>query len=259
MFKCLHVHNACMTSVEDVLARAGLPARGIKAYLALNERGELTAGELAGIMGFIRTNAYDVLNDLVGRGIVAYAVRNDVKYFHATEPEKIIDYLEAQKRDLDTVRDEVERMLPQIKPAQHRFDKPAIEVYEGKEGLKTILAMSVRESLKTHKEILGISVQQQKCRDLAGTYHIRWYKDREKHKIKSRYIMSAEEKIIPVKYTRFKTLPKQARNPNEIFIFGNVTTQFFFVSGQFTAIVIKNKEITDNYRDYFEFLWKMIK
>ncbi|MBI5159065.1 hypothetical protein HY992_03010 [Candidatus Micrarchaeota archaeon] len=227
-------------------------------HMVLNEKGELTAGELAGIMNLIRTNAYDVLNDLVGRGIVAYTIRNDVKYFHAAEPEKLVDYLEARKRDLDDVRDEVERMLPQIKPAQSRFDKPVIEVYEGKEGLKTILAMSVRESLKTRKEILGISVQQQKCRDLAGVCHIRWYKDREKHKIKSRYIMSAEEKTIPVKHTRFKTLPKQAKNPNEIFIFGNVTTQFFFVSGAFTAIVIKNKEITDKYRDYFEFLWKMV-
>ncbi|PIN74631.1 hypothetical protein COV18_07100 [Candidatus Woesearchaeota archaeon CG10_big_fil_rev_8_21_14_0_10_37_12] len=71
--------------------------------------------------------------------------------------------------------------------------------------------------------------------------------------------MSQEENIIPVKYTQFKILPKEAKNPNEIFIFGNVTTQFFFVGDLFTAIVIKNKEITQRYRDYFEFLWKLIK
>jgi len=71
--------------------------------------------------------------------------------------------------------------------------------------------------------------------------------------------MSAEEKLIPVRYTRFKVLPEEAKNPNEIFIFGDYTTQFFFVGGMFTAIVIKNREITEKYRTYFNFLWKMIK
>ena len=138
-------------------------------------------------------------------------------------------------------------------------ERPIIEVYEGKEGLKTVLEMSVRESLRTKKEILGISVQQEKCRILAGPYHVRWYKDREKHKIKSRYLMSAEEKIIPIKHTQFKLLPPEAKNPNEIFIFGDYTTQFFFTGNLFTAIVIKNKEITEKYRHYFEFLWRLVK
>ena len=71
--------------------------------------------------------------------------------------------------------------------------------------------------------------------------------------------MYEEEKIIPVKYTKFKVLPPEAKNPNEIFIFGDITTEFFFAGGMFTAILIDNKEITDNYRDYFNFLWKIIK
>ena len=119
--------------------------------------------------------------------------------------------------------------------------------------------MSIREYLKTKKEILGISVQQQKCRDLAGLYHLRWYKDREKYKVKSRYLMSNEENILPVKYTKFKILPANAINPNEIFIFGNITAQLFFVDNDFSAIVINNEEVTNKYRDYFEFLWNVVK
>ena len=65
--------------------------------------------------------------------------------------------------------------------------------------------------------------------------------------------------MIPVNYTKFKRLPREAKNPNEIFIFGDVLTQFFFLGGLFTAIVIKNKDITDRYRHYFDFLWNIIK
>ena len=171
----------------------------------------------------------------------------------------MIDYLNTQEKDLEETKNIITSILPQLKPVKIDAQKPVIEIYEGKEGMKTILEMSVRESLKTKKEIFGISVQQQKCRDLAGVYHIRWYKEREKYKIKSRYLMSAEERIIPVKYTKFKVLPSEAKNPNEIFIFGNITTQFFFTGGIFTAIVIKNEEITKKYRSYFDFLWSVVK
>ena len=244
---------------EDLLIKTGMSLREIKVYTALQTQGELMAGTLSDKTGFIRTNVYDVLNSLIKKGIVGYVIRNGKKYFRAADPEKLIDFIDAKTKDMEEVREQISKILPNLKPLDYNVQRPLIEVYEGKEGLKTILEMSIRESLKTKKEILGISVQQQKCRELAGPYHVRWYNDRGKHKIKSRYLMSAEEKIIPVKYTRFKILPKIAKNPNEIFIFGNTTTQFFFTGDLFTAIVIKNEEITNKYRAYFDFLWNVIK
>lgn len=242
-----------------ILAKAGLSSREIIVYQTLIIEGEFMASLLAQKTGLIRTNVYDVLQELIKKGLVSYVIRNNKKYFHAAEPEKILDHIEHEKRDLDEIKESIEKILPQLKPLIQHEERPIIEVYEGKEGLKTILEISIRESLKTKKEIIGISVQQQKCRLLAGPYHIRWYKDREKNKIQSRYLMSAEEPIIPVKFTQFKVLPAEAKNPNEIFIFGDITTQFFFVGDLFTAIVIKNKGITQKYRDYFDFLWKIIK
>ncbi|HIH10783.1 TPA: helix-turn-helix domain-containing protein [Candidatus Woesearchaeota archaeon] len=242
----------------DILLQAGLSQREIILYRALIAESEQTASELSKRTGLIRTNVYDLLNTLIKKGIVAYVIRNGMKYFSAAEPEKILDFVDQEKRELDEVKEQLQQMLPQLRPLHLKQERPIIEVYEGKEGLKTILEMSIRESLRTKKEIIGISVQQQKCRELAGPYHIRWYKDREKYNVKSRYLMSAEEAVIPVKYTLFKILPLEAKNPNEIFIFGDVTTQFFFVGDLFTAIVIKNKEITQKYRDYFDFLWGMM-
>lgn len=244
---------------EDLLIKTGMSLREVKIYTTLRTQGELMAAELAKKTGLIRTNVYDVLNSLIKKGIVAYVIRSSKKYFRATDPEKLVDYINTQRRDLEEINEELTKLLPKLKPVDYDTNRPIIEVYEGKEGMKTILAMSVRESLKTKKEILGISVQQEKCRALAGPYHVRWYEDRGKHKIKGRYLMSAEEKIIPIKYTKFKTLPEEAKNPNEIFIFGDYTTQFFFVGNLFTAIVINNEEITNKYRDYFDFLWKLIK
>ncbi|RJQ15709.1 TrmB family transcriptional regulator [Candidatus Woesearchaeota archaeon] len=244
---------------EDVLMKAGLTLREVNVYTLLRTQGELMASEIAKKAGLIRTNVYDILESLIQKGIVSSVIRSGKKYFRATDPEKLVDYVNNQKRDLDEVSSDLIKILSSLKPVHADAKRPVIEVYEGKEGMKTILEMSIRESLKTKKEILGISVQQEKCRLLAGPYHVRWYKDREKFKIKSRYLMSAEENIIPVQYTQFKILPKEAKNPNELFIFGNITTQFFFTGTLFTAILINNEEITSKYRDYFSFLWKLIR
>src|SRR3989338_5656181 len=177
---------------EELLAKAGLSQREVKVYAALLSHGEMMASELAKKTGLIRTNSYDILNSLIKKGIVAYVIRNDKKYFHAAEPEKLIDYIQNQEKDLEELKNEFIKIIPDLEPMKPGSKRPIIEVYEGREGFKTILSMSVRESLKTRKEILGISVQQQKCRELGGPYHVRWYKQREKLKIKSRYLVSAE-------------------------------------------------------------------
>ncbi len=242
---------------EELFLKMGLSVREIKVYTLLLAEGELMAAPIAKRLGMIRTNTYDVLASLIKKGLVAYVVKNGKKYFRATDPEKILDYLAAQRRDLDDLQEKVAFILPKFQSKHQETKAPVIEIYEGKEGLKTILAMSLRESLKTKKEILGISVQQEKCRILAGPYHVRWYNERELRKIKSRYLMSSEEQILPVAHTQFKVLPKDAKNPQEIFIFGNVTSQFFFTGNLFTAIIIKHEEITKSYRAYFDFLWKL--
>lgn len=245
---------------EELLIKTGLSLREINVYTTLLSHGELMASELSKKTNLVRTNVYDVLNTLIKKGLVSHVIRGGRKYFNAADPEKLVDYVNYQKEQLEETREELAKALPELKPKKQKgAQRPNIEIYEGKEGLKTILMMSIRESLRTGKEILGISVQQQKCRALAGPYHIRWYTDRAKHKIKSRYLMSAEEKIIPVEYTKFKILPRGAKNPNEIFIFGDITTQFLFVGDSFSAIVIDNEQITNRYRDYFDFLWKMVK
>ena len=114
------------------------------------------AGELSKKTGLIRTNAYDILNSLVKKGVVGYVIRNGRKYFRAAEPEKLIDYISTRARELDEIREQIKEILPNLRPAGFNVQRPVIEVYEGKEGLKTILEMSIRESLRTKKEIMGI-------------------------------------------------------------------------------------------------------
>ena len=87
---------------------------------------------------------YDVLNSLLKKGVVAYVIKNGKKSFRAADPEKMIDYLNTQEKDLEETKNIITSILPQLKPVKIDAQKPVIEIYEGKEGMKTILEMSVR-------------------------------------------------------------------------------------------------------------------
>ena len=101
----------------------------------------MMASEIAKKTGLIRTNTYDILSTLIKKGVVAYVIRNGKKYFRAAEPEKLIDYVESQQKDLDELKYEINKILPQLNPVKDIPNRPVIEIYEWREGFKTILEM----------------------------------------------------------------------------------------------------------------------
>src|SRR3989338_7234757 len=109
---------------RDLLLRAGLSEREVRVYTALLKDGELGASSLARKTGLIRTNAYDVLNGLLRKGVVSYLIRNGKKYFRAAEPEKVLDFIRTQQQDLHEVEEEVHAILPQLRPTHNNREQP---------------------------------------------------------------------------------------------------------------------------------------
>lgn len=66
------------------------------------------------------------------KGFIFYVIKSGVKYFEAVNPEKLIDTLHEKEEQIKTILPELKRMQDNI------IDKPKIEIYEGKEGIKTM-------------------------------------------------------------------------------------------------------------------------
>ena len=86
--------------VENLLAKAGLSPREVTVFMALGAKGEMMASELSKETGIIRTNVYDILESLIRKGLVSYVIRDGNKFFRSSDPEKLLDYVDTQKRDL---------------------------------------------------------------------------------------------------------------------------------------------------------------
>src|SRR3989344_273406 len=116
----------------SALKALGLTNREIEVYLKLLEKGEAPAGALAKETSVSRTHVYEALQSLIDRGIVSSVTRDFRKHYKAAEPEKLLKFVRETE-------DKIHQLLPQLKILQKPPEKaPKIEVYEGKEGIKTI-------------------------------------------------------------------------------------------------------------------------
>lgn len=139
-------------SLEDELTRLGLDNKESRFYLAALELGQASVRLIADKAGISRTNAYDVLARLLVKGTVTQVERGTTrgkKKFDVIpeDPSRLISLLEEQ-------RSVAESILPELRSIFNRSSvKPRVRLYEGLDGIRTVLydTLNCRS-----KQLLGI-------------------------------------------------------------------------------------------------------
>lgn len=121
-----------MDAYLKTLREIGLAEKEAQVYLALLSIGSSTVNSIAEKSDIVRTTTYDVLKSLREKGIVSSVIKNKILYFEAADPAKLVETLEERKQKL-------KQLVPQLRTIYSPpLGKPAMEVYEGKEGIKTV-------------------------------------------------------------------------------------------------------------------------
>ena len=244
---------------KDILVSFGLSNREAEAYYELLQVDELLASELSERTKESRTNTYDTLNSLIKKGLVGYVIKNNRKYFIATNPKKLLDWIDLRKEEIERKKEVVKKLIPELtKLRLPKEKKVAIEVYEGKEGLRTMFKETIESSKETKKEFLIFGAIAGTLRELDPIYHERYYREREKYKIKSRYIFIEGEKHPIAPYSKYKYLPKIYKSFVATCVHGDEVS-FWLLTKPEIVILIKSKDLAETYRSNFEALWKLAK
>ncbi|MBI2549363.1 hypothetical protein HYW21_08500 [Candidatus Woesearchaeota archaeon] len=241
-----------------ILRKIGLTANEIKIYLNLLKSGSSTAYEIGKQTGIYRVHVYDKLEQLMDKGLVTHIYRGAKKYFQATPPSKIKHYLEDKKRALEVQEQEVDSILPELEamtkiPKEDTF----VEVFKGKEGLKYFL----KDIIKTKQEVLITGIDDQKYQDTLPIFMKQYFRDLRKNNIKERVITMKTfgvflfEKEL-ARTTNYRFLEEKQFNPTNTFVYGNKVVIVTWGT-PVTAVMIKNKDIAETYRNHFEHLWNI--
>ncbi len=229
----------------EQLKQAGLTENESKVYLSLVDNGPNLAGQISRRTGLHRRTVYDVTEMLIKKGLIGYILKNNRRYFEASNPNRILEMLKEREELLTPVIGDL------LTKYNSEKEKQETNFYKGKEGLKAIF-----EDQLNYKEILIIGASPTAYDVLK--YYFKWYdKKRSKKKIKVK-IIAYDRKLKNIPLAEIRYLPKKYESPVAMNIYGNKTAIILWAKNPI-VIAIREKEIADSYRNYFELMWKLAK
>jgi sugar-specific transcriptional regulator TrmB len=236
-------------SIKEQIKKAGLTENEAIVYQTLLELGPKGAGTISRRTGLHRRVIYDVMDRLLGKGLIGYIVENGKKMFSVSNPQRFIEIIEEQKKEINDV---LPLMLAEYNTAKDKQREDTL-FFKGKEGLKSVF----EDQLSTGKEILVLGGSPLAYEILE--YYFVWFdKKRVKQKIKTRILFDGElkNKHVKVPLSEIRYLPEKYSSPLAINIYGEKVAIILWSKENPFAIVIKNKEISEGYRKHFEMMWK---
>ena len=238
----------------NYLKEIGLSDNEIRIYLELLKRGESLASTLAERAGVNRTLTYQILSNLMKRGLVGYVIKNQTKYFRAGHPSKLMDYLKEKETH-------IERIIPELtKLALPEERNYSVELYEGKEGLKTIMNDIIRTKPREWLDFTsGMTI------DLLPEFFMnKWEKARIKARIKARFLINDTkegrirgEELKKLKLSEVRYLPEGLKSPSHIYVYKDRVGIALWVKESPFGIVIRSEEIAHRFGEFFEWFWKI--
>ncbi|NQV91521.1 ArsR family transcriptional regulator [Candidatus Woesearchaeota archaeon] len=234
--------------LEAELHNIGLSSGESKIYLSLLKRGSSTVAQITKEVKIHRTNVYDYLEKLLIKGLVNYVIKGGVKHFKATHPNKLHDYIKEKENIVSTI-------LPSLKELSN-FSKDAlnVEVFEGIEGIKTLLKDILREG----KDHVIMGIDEIMFKEKLGHFMEWYFKEEKKIGFKERILTRDNvEFIYNYKTAIYRYLPAESFNPTPTYVYGDHVA--ILIWEPFSVIRIKNAALADSYKKYFEILWKQAK
>jgi len=238
---------------EDALIGLGLTKNEAKVYLALLKLGKATAVEITKQSHVHRVNAYDVLERLQQKGLIATVFQANKKIYEAANPEQLSTLIKEKQELLDEV-------LPSLKQ-EFKLKKEKQQVYHflGVEGVMQAYMMILEQNATLYA--LGGSGLNRKY---LKHRHEMWNKERIKRCIKGKGLyyeltrtgMSGwkSDKTMEIRY-----LPDEYKTLGMVDICGDLVVNLLPIEGNIMAIVIENKVLADTYRNFFNYMWKYAK
>ena len=234
--------------IQEKLQQAGLTGNESKVYLELVKKGELTANQLAKNLSLDRTLTYTLLNHLIEKGQVSYIIKEKKKFFSATEPDSLLNQIKSKEiliKDLITDLTKI-RKEPQ--------QEAEIKILEGKEGIRTLFQTFIKEKSKSFVSFGATGRAYDLLYEAPAIA-----KEFLKQKISGKIILGKKHK--EHEFTQFKNLEIRnldIKSEASTTIFGDYVS-IHMIKDKPLVILIKNKDIAESYRNYFNWMWEKAK
>ncbi|MEI7741292.1 MAG: helix-turn-helix domain-containing protein [bacterium] len=251
-----------MKDIKPILQSLGLLESEIKTYMAALGHGPGTVIQLTKSTRLSRQAVYVAIESLIARGIMASVMVEKKKLFAAEHPEKLLAYARRREVEMKEKISELERVVPELELSLGG-EKPIVRMFEGKEGVRNILADMQSAQSKQIDEISDIEA-------VRATFMPGELKPLKESVIKAKScvrgiyfggepvealgVLSGEKndecalRYLPAEMGRFKA---------NIAVYGN-KIMFVTFEGKMYSVIMENKAIADAMRKLFSLAHKEV-
>ncbi len=242
---------------EKLLEEIGLTKGEIKVYITLLKIGETTTGKIIDKAQISSGKIYEILEKLIKKGLVSYIVKEKTKYFSATSPRRIIDYIHEKEHELMKKEEEFEKELPSLLILQKQKKDHEAKLFKGLKGIQSAIFEALDE-LNKNDEVLAMGVRSGKDEKYNILWE-KWHRQRIKNKIECKMLFSDKgtdyyKLFNKMAYTKVKVIG--GLTPSAIDIIGNKVLIFTY-ENEPSCLVIENEEIAKSFTTFFNTLWKI--
>lgn len=238
----------------DVLEELGLTRTEIKVYITLLELGASSAGVILEKSRLPNSTVHRDLNSLIERGVINFVFEGKRKIYQATNPELFFEFIEEKKRKFA-------EMLPELKQRQKSAVKEEFaSTYKGVRGIKEAYAIMISAKGQEYNTFGGGPIT---AEIMGFTWWLNLHKRRIANKLPSRQVFDASvrkggEEIARNPLTKIRYLSRDFAQFQETVIVGDMVVIAVFSENPY-AFLIKDKNVAQSYRKYFELLWGVAK
>lgn len=244
---------------EKLLEEIGMTKGEIKVYLTLLKIGETTTGKIIEEAQISSGKIYEILDKLSKKGLVSYIIKEKTKYFQASNPNRILDFLKEKEKELSKKEEQLKKELPELLDLQETNKKKyESTLYQGYNGIKTVIFNSIKR-LGEETEVYAMGVRGSK----AEKYNLlwkTWHNNRIKKNVKSKIIFSERDEysreLSKLKNTQIKII--KGITPSGITILKDRILIFTF-ENEPSVLQIINPEIRESFKTFFETMWQVAK
>ncbi len=248
----------------QVLEKIGLAPNEILVYVALLELDSATVTDIAKKSTINRTSCYDVLGNLLKKGLISKFKKKKKIYFTAGDPRRLMGYLDREKEEvvkkIDQKKAQVTEVLPELlSKISPQSTKPKVSFYEGEKGMQE----AYEDTLNANGGILAYANVATMHEGLPNFFP-EYYGRRARGGVDIKAIMPdnmqcrarARKDTEELRETIFLPNPASSFSPevniyNHKLLIASWTEQM--------AVIIESKELADLQRVIYRTLWKFLK
>jgi|WetSurMetagenome_2_1015567.scaffolds.fasta_scaffold376585_2 HTH-type transcriptional regulator, sugar sensing transcriptional regulator len=241
--------------IREKLQKIGFTPGESELYELLIVSGETKAGTLIKQANITSSKVYDVLQRLIHKGLVSFVEKEGIKYYQATPPERLNDFLEEKKNEIQNAQNEMNKIIKLIaQKNKTKKENNNIRMYVGKQGPKIVLKELAESSIQ-EKYNYGYGTQDNPFLKLFPHDMKEFFDAEKKYGLKTHILFAKGKKQVQPN-ANIRYLPPEFITPVRTMISGNKVFMVDFTD-KITSIIIENEAIAKSYKEHFKFLWKM--